>query len=463
MFSELHIRGFKAWRDSYPIRLAPLTVFFGTNSSGKTSICQFLLMLKQTAQSPDRRRVLHPGDANTPVELGTFHDMVFRHDPNAAVSFSFKCRLPSVLKMKDTKAESGKVVQGRDLGFEAEIGRQEGKGERIVVKHMAYTLGDPDAGGLMVEMKPRDKDYRKYDVVSRGYDLIRNPGRPWPVPSPIRFYGFPNEVAAFYQNAGFTSDLVLGLEEQFTHLYYLGPLRDYPRRSYTWSGEIPEHVGYRGERAVEALLAAGDRRISPGRGKRYLQFTEMIARWLEKMNLITSFEARPVAKHRKEHEVLVRTAGSGEEVNLADVGFGLSQLLPVLVQAFYTPQNSTIIFEQPEIHLHPSVQAALADLFIEAVHAREDGEDRNIQVIVESHSEHFLSRLQRRVAEEVLQPNEAALYFCKPGPNGSTIESLNLDIFGNITNWPHNFFGDAIEDAAAMTDAAMQRQSAGAR
>jgi AAA ATPase domain len=80
MLRELSIKNFKPWRDTGKIRLAPITVFFGGNSSGKTSILQFLLMLRQTAESPDRHRVFHPGDDNTQVKLGTFRDLIFGHD-----------------------------------------------------------------------------------------------------------------------------------------------------------------------------------------------------------------------------------------------------------------------------------------------------------------------------------------------------------------------------------------------
>jgi hypothetical protein len=108
------------------------------------------------------------------------------------------------------------------------------------------------------------------------------------------------------------------------------------------------------------------------------------------MGLLRSFEVRSIAAHRKEYEVVVQAGGSKGSVNLPDVGFGVSQVLPVVVQCFYTSPHTTIMLEQPEIHLHPSVQTALADLFIEAIQSREDGEDRGIQLIVESHSEHFL-------------------------------------------------------------------------
>ncbi|MFP5249032.1 MAG: AAA family ATPase [Acidobacteriota bacterium] len=93
MLTKLRIRNFKNWAETSEIRLAPITVFFGSNSSGKSSLIQFLLMLKQTAESPDRRRVLHPGDQSTPVELGTLRDLVFAHDLSKELSFEIEQRL----------------------------------------------------------------------------------------------------------------------------------------------------------------------------------------------------------------------------------------------------------------------------------------------------------------------------------------------------------------------------------
>ena len=78
MLRELQIKNFKAWTDSGKIRIAPLTIFCGNNSSGKSSISQFLLMLKQTVESYDRQRVLHFGDKDSLLDLGSFEDIVFR-------------------------------------------------------------------------------------------------------------------------------------------------------------------------------------------------------------------------------------------------------------------------------------------------------------------------------------------------------------------------------------------------
>ncbi len=456
MLRELSIKNFKAWKDTGKVRLAPITVFFGSNSAGKTSLLQFLLMLRQTAESPDRHRVLHPGDRNTPVELGTFRDLVFEHNLSNEVEFTMAWGLPKAMVVQDPLARES--ITGSRIDFSATIA-SDPRGALQQVRTFEYLLSNGGAA-LRVEMKPLESSGSpKYELLASNYKLVRNQGRPWKLPPPIRFYAFPDEVGAYYQNAGFTSDLALELEKQLKRLQYLGPLRVYPERSYIWSGEVPEHVGWRGERAVEAMLAAASRQISPGYKRKTQPFQGVVARWLRDLGLLQSFEVKPIALHRKEYEVTVRAGNAKEGVNLPDVGFGVSQVLPVVVQCFYANPHTTVILEQPEIHLHPRVQTALADLFIEAVQSREDGADRSIQLIIESHSEHFLRRLQRRVAEQVLDPEDVALYFCTTGDQGAILSPLDVDLYGEIQNWPPDFFGDEMGELAARMAAAAQRES----
>src|SRR5690606_17010608 len=138
---------------------------------------------------------------------------------------------------------------------------------------------------------------------------------------------------------------------------------------------------------------------------------------------------RPIAPNRKEYEVRVRLAGGAPWVLITDVGFGVSQILPVLVLCFYAPEGSTLILEQPEIHLHPRIQAGLADVFIDAI------KRRGVQIILESHSEHLLRRLQRRIAEEQIAADDVALYFIEMKRGQSVLRPLDVDMFGNIRNW----------------------------
>jgi predicted ATPase len=187
-------------------------------------------------------------------------------------------------------------------------------------------------------------------------------------------------------------------------------------------------------------------------------FQEIIALQLKAMGLIDHFTVEPIAEGRQSYEVKVRTKGSEDMVDLPDVGFGVSQVLPVVVQLFYAPANSIIIMEQPEIHLHPSAQAALADVMIDAVTSWEDGKARNIQLIIETHSEHFLRRLQRRIAEDRVPHDYFSAYFANIHSRPTKLEALQMNDSGNIANWPKNFFGDEMSDIAAQSMAAINKR-----
>jgi len=129
------------------------------------------------------------------------------------------------------------------------------------------------------------------------------------------------------------------------------------------------------------------------------------------------------------------------------------QALPLLQACYTAPPDSLILIENPEILLHPTSQAELADLFIEAV------TKRNVQIIFESHSEYLLHRLQRRIAEEQIANEAVALYFCEIGEAGaSKLTTLQVNEYGSICNWPRDFFGNEMDDLCAMVDAEMKRK-----
>lgn len=454
MLTSLHISNFKAWRDTGPIRLAPLTVIFGANSAGKSSLGHLLLALKQTAISTDRKRALHLGDTTTLIDLGTFADCLHGHDLSKSLGFEMEWKLPKVLEVRDPLRHE----------------RYSGENLRLAVTMAAGKSGQPEVNTLRYALKNRDDtvldvafmrdENRKFFLESERYQFKMADGRKWPLEEPEKFYRISDLSMARFKNAGFMADFALATESMLASIGYLGPLRRHPQRTYQWSGDTPESVGQMGEYTIAAILAAqNEKRMlnrSPKRAKQ--TFAEFIAAWLKDLGIIYSFTVKPVAEGRKEYEVLVKTHAKAPEVKITDVGFGVSQVLPVLVQAFYCPPHSTVWMEQPEIHLHPQVQAELADVFISAIRARENGMDRNVQLIIESHSEHFLNRLQRRVAEGVITPDNVAIYFCKRAGGGTELEPLRLNLYGDIENWPENFFGDEMEDLTARTVAAMKKR-----
>jgi predicted ATPase len=456
MLTHLRIRNFKSWRDTGALRAAPITALFGTNSSGKTSLMQLLLMLKQTADSADRSQVLNLGDERSLVELGTFQEMIYSHNLELPLIWDLEWTLPETLRIEDPAQHSGVLFDGDELGLSAEIGWQ-GNGDglgRANVRRMAYRFAEQEFG-----MQAVAEGKREYDLIGPHDDFrfVRSTGRPWKLPQPAKCYGFPDQVRAYYQNAGFLSDLELQFEEFCNRVFYLGPLRDYPKRQYPWSGAQPADMGRRGERVVDALLASREAGVlySLGKGRKRQSLEGRVAHWLKELRLIDAFEVRPITPGGKLFQVWVRRHPNAAEVLITDVGFGVSQILPVITLCYYAPKGSTLLLEQPEIHLHPAVQAGLADVLVDAVRTR------GIQIILESHSEHLLRRLQRRIADETLAADDAALYFCSTEQGESKITPLVLDMFGTIENWPEGFFGDEFAEIAETQMAIIRRKKAG--
>nr|VFK55070.1 MAG: Predicted ATPase [Candidatus Kentron sp. TC] len=456
MFSRLRIQNFKGWEDTGAIDMAPISLFFGANSSGKSSIGQFLMMLKQTVESPDRKAVFHPGGKNSVVQLGSYQEMVFGRNTKNRIGFAYQWSLQKQLALEDPVFDQW--FSGDKISFEAQLGLAGKNRLQPVLDHLKYNLIEENKANLSIGMKRKSKTKSEYDVDDEDGVLWRKQGRAWPPGAPVRFYGFPDEVVAYYQNADFVQALNLWHEKLFRSLFYLGPLRTRAERLYSWAGIEPSSVGYAGENTIAAILAARGRKIGLGYKRPAKPFEEIIALKLKEMGLVEAFEVKPISRHRQEYEVRVRARGSGDFVDLPDVGFGISQVLPVLVQCFHAPPGSIIIMEQPEIHLHPSAQSALADVLLDAINARENGADRNIQLIIETHSEHFLRRLQRRIADDTAPREKVSAYFADVTKTPARLEPLRLDEFGNIENWPERFFGDEMEDVTEQAKAAMKKR-----
>ena len=120
MLTSLRIQNFKSWQDTGPVRLAPLTVIFGANSAGKSSLGHLLLALKQTALSADRKRALNLGDTTTLIDLGTFEDCLHGHDLSRALDFDIEWKLPRPLEIRDAVKEN-QTYSGDLLALQASL------------------------------------------------------------------------------------------------------------------------------------------------------------------------------------------------------------------------------------------------------------------------------------------------------------------------------------------------------
>lgn len=454
MLTRLRFENFKSW-PSADIKCGKITGIFGTNSSGKTSLLQFLLLMKQTKDATDRATAL---ELNADlVQLGTFTDVIYRHDEEKRLDWTMEFALPKPLVL-NAASGSGTVEVAR--GDSLEIGAQVSGGPKAApqTRRLSYTLGEANFS-LKQKNGPNSQFEIEVTGASNGFEFKRNQGRAWQLPNPSRSYAFPDQARTYYQNSAFLSDLEKSYETVLDRIYYLGPLREFPKRDYLWARSKPTDVGKQGERWIDAILAATESDICmnlvhKGRKK---PFQEIVAHWLKQLDLIDSFEVREIGKNSNRYQAWVRAKKFAPEVLLTDVGFGVSQVLPVITLLQYVPEGSTVLLEQPEIHLHPLAQAALADVLIQAA------THRGVQIILESHSEHLLLRLQRRVAEggEMgISANDVKLYFCDAQRGESKLTELDLNLFGTITNWPSKFMGDAFGEAAKAELARIKRMMA---
>lgn len=456
MLRELRIKNFKGWKDTGKIELAPITVLFGANSSGKSSIGQFLVMLKQTVRQSDRKTVLLLNGSQASVDLGSVTDVFYDHNLEEPMTFELKWDIDS----KSLIEISEKKQYYNQIEFDAEINVSDADTQYLEVSSFNYHLCNDNDKVMTVGMRKEvEKNGNRNYILDSDKTFKRiNRGRGWKLTNPVKYYGFSDAALSYYKDSDFLQDLNLHQEDFFSKFFYLGPMRTKSKRTYSWSGANPESVGDAGENTIAAILSAKKQEKKlKFKNTNYKHFEVVISESLKKMGLIDEYKIEKIGE-RQEYEVKVKIKGSDRLVGLPDVGFGVSQVLPVIVQLFYAPDNSVVFIEQPEIHLHPNAQALLADVILDAINMNENGQNRRIQIIIETHSEHLLRRLQRRIAEEKASDEDIKAYFAQNSKKYSKLSKLEVDKYGNILNWPDGFFGDMENDMYEQAMIAVKRR-----
>ncbi len=380
--------------------------------------------------------------------LGSYADFIHNHDEQRKLNWSVGWDTDVPIALIDPIGKrTDAFSRGTSVKISGEVASVRGAPR---ARSVTYSFGKHS-----FSLVPKNSDDTAFDLVAEGDNFVfrRTQGRPWQLPGPVKSYGFPDQVRTYYQNSEFLADLVASFEEQMDKIFYLGPLREYPKREYTWSRSRPSDVGQKGDRFVEAILAATERgELLNLRPKTRLRpFQEIIAYWLRQMGLISSFRVEEIRKGSNLYQARVVVREGAPEVLLTDVGIGVSQVLPVLTLLYYVNEGATILLEQPEIHLHPLAQAALADVLASVA------QHRRIQIIIENHSEHLLLRLQRRIAEQEIDSRLVKLYFAEAKGSSSELIDLKIDELGTIMNWPKNFMGDAVGELEETAKARIER------
>jgi predicted ATPase len=249
-----------------------------------------------------------------------------------------------------------------------------------------------------------------------------------------------------------------------TSVKYLGPLRDAPKPLYPLAPSAdPLDVGLRGEYTASVLELHKNKKIryipsehfsSPDvvRSPMSRTLETAVVDWLRYLGVANSVVSHDMGKLG--HELKVGLNQSEKTHDLTHVGVGVSQVLPILVMCLLADTDATLVFEQPELHLHPKVQTLLADFFLSMALCKK-------QCIVETHSEYFVDRLRFRIA--AAKPGKeindmAKIYFVEKSSHGSTFRQVVVNEYGAIPDWPDGFFDQSQRQAEEILIAAAQKR-----
>lgn len=242
---------------------------------------------------------------------------------------------------------------------------------------------------------------------------------------------------------------LLERESGFPTLRHLGALRTAPERACAVREDAPESVGRYGENAAAMLMANG------ARSEMSRKLLAKAGEWMRALGIASEVNLRNAGDGR--FSVETANPNTGERANLADAGAGAVQALPIIAEGYAAPKGSLILFEHPEAHLHPRAQGALGDLLI-------DISKQGKALVVETHSEHLIGRIQTSVAEETISNDDVAIYYFDPVEGGVQVRELKLDKMGHLApnGIPEDFFAEGYEESLRHMIAVGKRIKGGA-
>lgn len=526
MFKSIQLGNFKAFGSSQRIPLKPITLIFGPNSSGKSSIIHSLAYLHHslTTKNFDVHHTLKGGNS---IDLGGFNQLVHKHDFNNRISFGFEISTDFMKEFKvvinhikypemlvepshlfDNKT---KIEVAMTIGIELDDQDKPLKDKKPKV----YSYDIKSGGEKFLSVSQRPNNAFKFDYINEDNVLIRRIIKILMETSEEKHLNYELNFNHVINNAIINSSVlpvsikteetdtfrlshnevrfVNFLSALFEHIYscidnelneleYLGPLRSFPPRilemaedndpnfkaggGFAWK-KVLEDESVREK--INKWLSSGENLQTPynlkiknlhtidGLDKYY---TENIYNVIENtflkenevqpdiwtdaemaLSKIKDFEDE--ISERK--ELVLTDLRTKTEVTHRDIGIGISQVLPVLVSALGN-QNKTVAIEQPEIHLHPAIQAELGDVFIEGALKQKNS------FILETHSEHLILRLLRRIRENNysdnkinrgITPKDLMILYVEPKAEGAQVYEIPVDEEGEFSKpWPQGFFAE---------------------
>ena len=442
--SQIRLKQFKLF-DNLKIELKPLTILTGANSSGKSTVLNALAGISQTITPHFFPFEFIPNGSN--CSLGSYSDIINRH--NTKKSF-----------------EIGLTICHNKINILLDAGyRYSPRGDHFLLHNMLYKKNEDSLDikwlgsekGYKCQCKnislmkmANDKDIKKFlgaledlagreslktkeeSIIKRHIRSIINPHKTSTIrfPSHISARDIPQKIRAEPTASYVLNDLQQNINIFQKNIAYVGPIRAIPLRYY-----VPDQpnikIDPRGENCVQ-LLHDWQKHDT----NRFIE----VGLLLQKLELLKNIKTKSSTDDIL--KMIIQPFGHHESSNLADVGFGVSQALPMVVADVSLPYESVLLINQPEVHLHPTGQAQLANYFIDRLKSR--------QYIIETHSEYLINRLRLLTQNGKVDPKDISIIFFTPDLEKKSLiktYSIQINKDGSLKDAPKQFFQTYYSDS----------------
>jgi len=447
MLGKIKLHNFKAFED-LELELAPITLLLGPNNSGKSSIIAPLRLLIQTLESNDNSVPLLLNGIMG--DFGTYKDIVYKNHRGRQIEVKLTIYPGDQILTRKTIPQEGYSDRTKESSIEISLNyKYRSKRREIILKRSELTF---NGKSLLVTDYSEDSERQLVSKIedttvpsSLKSTIARNLRMENFIPRLMRVYGSKDKTATTgvflddVDNALYIANKVsFSLRKAIQTIEYLGAMRIPPSRTYLFTGERRRRIGPAGEQAAN-ILAMDTARA----GTRSKQIINAISQWLTKADVASDVKVETISD--RHYEIRVQHPITHEYQNISDVGYGNSQILPVLIGGYNLQRGATYIIEEPEIHLHPRAQSELGEFFLDLY-------NEGIQSIVETHSEYVVLKLQQYIANHIIPPNHVLVYYVYADEDKKKVVPLRLNDKGNfIDQWPEGFFPERLNEAKTLS------------
>lgn len=444
MMDEIRLKNFRCFREEQTARLAPLTLLVGENSTGKTS---FLALIRALWDLARRNRV--PDFKEEPYDLGSFDEIAHHRGARGGRAETFEAGFAVTYEDQETTEDAGyrlNIVFGKKGTVPFPVERRfSDSDENVWFEHglqqdgsWRFSFGTP-SGEWVLKKDANFGSWVSDDDVVPSYILLEFFLRGWidrkgrKIRSELTTLsgsGEPSESDWNLIERIYTSHRKSLLYDESLDLYASAPVRSKPHRTYDPSRPTRDPEG---DYVPMYLADLYFRDVT-----RWKALKDALEKFGKEAGLFDEISVKPFGKTASgPFQLQIRKSGrkaKGPQRNLIDVGYGVSQVLPVITELLRHDAPPMFLLQQPEVHLHPSAQAALGSLLCQVATPRR-------QLVVETHSDHLLDRVRMDVRDGVgkLKPEDVSILYFERGDLDVRIHSLRLDEEGNVLDAPEDY------------------------